>query len=233
MNCTVTARPMSFFSGCRIWKSPSYWLLYPSPGSTSRLPPPKVRPSFSRSFSSTLGRPSGKALALPLFGVFDHLIACERRHLRGRGAANGQQQKGCKISIHAHYFIAPVLVGEGGHSRQFDAREEFERCAAAGRNVRDPVGNAGTLDGLFGIAASYHRNRARFRHGFCECDRALIERRLFENAHRAVPDHRLRAADDRLRKPQLSSADVDRHLVGRNFLTVWFSAPALNSDATT
>ena len=56
--CSVTARPISFFSECKICQPASHWLRYPcwlSPSASSA----DMSFSFASSASGTLGRPSG------------------------------------------------------------------------------------------------------------------------------------------------------------------------------
>ncbi len=54
----------------------------------------------------------------------------------------------------------PPAVGERRDARQGPALEELERGAAAGGDVRDPVGEAELADGRGGVAAADHRGGA-------------------------------------------------------------------------
>ena len=86
-----------------------------------------------------------------------------------------------------------ALVRQRFDARQFFAFQEFKRGSTAGGNVRDFVGDAGSIHSGHGIASSDDRGRARiFRDGVSDLERALGEWRQFEHAHRSVPDNRSR-----------------------------------------
>ena len=80
--------------------------------------------------------------------------------------------------------------------REFPPAEEFERRAAAGRNVRDPVGDAGLCDRRNRVPAAYDRRALTSATAFATAIVPCRERVDFEDAHRPVPGDRLGAADD-------------------------------------
>src|SRR5580658_7995111 len=134
MNCAVTARPTSFFSGCRICQLPSYWLRNFSPGSTAHTSSADRSLHFSSSASGTLGRPSSKRAN----GFsFVYSIICSRVKVKtwaDAGKARGKGQK-TKVSSAAIYHSRRLLVRERSHARQLNAGQEFQRRAAARRDV--------------------------------------------------------------------------------------------------
>ncbi len=93
-------------------------------------------------------------------------------------------------------FMRTDRLLERGNAGQRFAFEKFERCAAAGRDVRHRAGEAQRVRGRRRVAAADDAGRAGAR-----CCRRSLRRRyacrcayggLFVDAHRAVEDDRLR-----------------------------------------
>jgi hypothetical protein len=110
--------------------------------------------------------------------------------------------------------ISLLLVGEGFDAGEFFAFQKFQRCAAAGGDVSDFVGDAGRMDGGYGVAAADDGNGTTvFGYGLGDLEGAFGERGDFEDAHGAVPNDGAGGGDgfgeffDRLR------ADVEAHHV--------------------
>ena len=110
-----------------------------------------------------------------------------------------------------------LLVGEGFDAGEFAAAQEFEGGAAAGGDVRDLVGNAGLVDGGYGIAAADDGGGAgggRSGDGLGDFERAFGESGHFEDAHRTVPDDGLGFGDFGGVGSGRLGADVEAHLIG-------------------
>ena len=112
--------------------------------------------------------------------------------------------------------IAGVLVGRRKRrdAGQLVAGEELERGAAAGRDVAEPVGDAGLVRRRDRLAAADQGEagaggeRVRHRAG------AGVERRLLEDAERAVPEQRAgRRRRRRRTRSRVARADVERQEV--------------------
>jgi hypothetical protein len=78
MNCTVTARPISFFSGCRILEVAFVLIAVAfarqnGPDFLGREPS-----IFCQELVVHFGAAVGKAVSLPLLGVLEHLLFAER-----------------------------------------------------------------------------------------------------------------------------------------------------------
>src|SRR5438067_1140339 len=82
----------------------------------------------------------------------------------------------------------PSSVRERRHARQFPAAQKFERRAAAGRDVRDPVAHARLRDRRDRIAAADHRCAVDRRNRLRNVHRALRELIDLEHTHRPVPE---------------------------------------------
>src|SRR5688572_30145501 len=100
---------------------------------------------------------------------------------------------GC-TSLHLAFWILHLFIRERGDSGQFLPAEELERRAAAGRDVRDPIGDARFRDRRNRIAAANNRRPADVRHSAGDADCALRECVNLEHAHRSVPYHRASVA---------------------------------------
>src|SRR6266540_919738 len=87
-------------------------------------------------------------------------------------------------------------LAERDDTRQLAAAEEFQRCAAAGRDVRDAIGDARLGDRGNRVAAADDGRSFDLRDGPRHFDRALRERVDLEHTHRAIPGHRPGARDD-------------------------------------
>src|SRR5688572_13298321 len=87
--------------------------------------------------------------------------------------------------------------------------EQFERRAAASRDVVDLVVEAELCQRRGRIAAT--DNGERFRVGHCLSHRARTcgEAFVFEHAHRPVPEHRPRVHDDVAERSSRAGADVE------------------------
>ena len=81
------------------------------------------------------------------------------------------------------------------HARELLALEQLERGAAAGGDPRDAVGDAGLVDGAHRVAAADDREAVAVGDRPRDRERALGEARPLEDAHRAVPEDRLRGRD--------------------------------------
>src|SRR5690242_19545898 len=71
--------------------------------------------------------------------------------------------------------MAIRILPEGDDARQLAAAEELERCAAAGRDVRNPIGDAGLRDRGNRIAAADDRRPLHVGDGARDLDGALCE----------------------------------------------------------
>ncbi len=97
--------------------------------------------------------------------------------------------------------------------------QEFQRRPAAGADVAYFVGQAHLLDGGRAVAAADDGDgavRRHVRHRLRHRARSLGKRLFFEDAHRAVPDHRFGLGDLFLVKLAGLGADVEPFLVGGN-----------------
>src|SRR6266853_726096 len=83
------------------------------------------------------------------------------------------------------------FVGEGFDAGEFASAEEFEGGAAAGGDMRNFVGNAGLMDGGYGITATDNGSGAAAGgrgDGFGYLESAFGERGHFEYAHGTIPN---------------------------------------------
>src|SRR5438105_10059078 len=95
------------------------------------------------------------------------------------------------------------------------ALEEFEKCAAGGRDVVDILVEAELVDSRDGIAPAGDAERFRFGDRMGERFRALGKRRVLEDAHRPIPDDRARLLERACERLCGLWADVEDHLVAR------------------
>src|SRR5205807_7899522 len=96
---------------------------------------------------------------------------------------------------------------------QRTAGQEFERRAAAGRDVRDPIGHPRLFDGGNRIAAAHDRRAFHVSDGLRDSVGAGGERVDLEDAHRPVPDDRFGVGEERLVRPDGGGPDVDAVMV--------------------
>ena len=101
---------------------------------------------------------------------------------------------------------------------QYEALDELEGGATAGREMADPVADADPVDGGQRVAAADHAAGRGIRHRTGDALGALRKRRDLEHAHRSVPEDgpRLLVPDARRplpspdRCPRRSSPAVSR-----------------------
>src|SRR3954453_7240836 len=127
-------------------------------------------------------------------------------------AASSRQKASVSVaSLNIFQFPAMSISGlrDRENAREFLAFEQLERGAAAGRDPGDPVGEAHLLDRADGVAAADDRVGAGVRHRVGDGLRAVGEARELEDAHRAVPEDRLRGRDDRREALAAARADVE------------------------
>ena len=149
----------------------------------------------------------------------------EQVDLDGRVAARVEDLASDDVLDQAgHTFSSPKVISASPGSRaatpgQDLALDELERCAAAGAHVGHLVRQPELLDGCHRIPAAHDRDRAPggapgndARH----LVRPIGELRYLEDAHRSVPEDRLRLCQVVGVGPAGLGADVDDHLVLRN-----------------
>src|SRR6266508_5259127 len=95
-------------------------------------------------------------------------------------------------------------------------REELERGTAAGRDVRESIGDAGLLHRGDALAAADDRDRVGLGEKKRERAGAAVERRLLEDAQGPVPEDRLRGIEEALELFERLPADVEGHRVWRD-----------------
>ena len=98
-------------------------------------------------------------------------------------------------------------AGDRLHAGELLALEQLERRAAAGRDPRDAVGDAGLVHGAHRVAAADDREAVAVGDRLARprtCPSANA--RPLEHAHRPVPEHGLRAGDRAARTPRASPA---------------------------
>ena len=105
------------------------------------------------------------------------------------------------------------LMHESLHAGQRLALDQLERRAAAGREVVDPVGEPELRERRGGVAAADDRRRRASPATASATARVPGRERLeLERAHRAVPEHRARAARSPRRSARaVRGADVEAH----------------------
>src|SRR5690606_25472684 len=103
-------------------------------------------------------------------------------------------------------------------ARQLLAFDELERRTAAGGDVIDALDHLFTreLDRRRAVAAADDGEAADLGQRARDGERALGERLRLEEAHRAVPEHRLGADELFFYERDRLGADVERHLAGGN-----------------
>src|SRR6266542_5375068 len=104
-------------------------------------------------------------------------------------------------------------LAERDDTRQLAAAEEFQRCAAAGRDVRDAIGDARLGDRGDRVAAADARRAFHDRDRASDLDGPLRECVDLEHAHGAIPRDGLRARDDAAVGRNRRRPDVEPHAI--------------------
>src|SRR5437762_7614399 len=86
-------------------------------------------------------------------------------------------------------------IAQRGNSGKLFSFEQFERRAAAGGDESHFVREPRLFHSRNRIAAANDRRRFRAGQRFCDRDRSRRERRNLKNAHRTIPQNRLRLRD--------------------------------------
>src|SRR5215510_1841799 len=97
--------------------------------------------------------------------------------------------------------------------RQLLPLEKLEERAAAGGDVRDPVGDPVLRDRRHGVAAARERERPAPGDGVRDRPRAFAERLVLEHADRPVPDDRPRVREEALECAGALPADIEDEIV--------------------
>src|SRR3954466_11003951 len=93
----------------------------------------------------------------------------------------------------SNFRTTATILSQCDDAGELASAEEFERGAAAGRDVRDAGGDARLRDARERIAAADYRRPVHLRDRPGDRHRAVRERVDFEDAHRTVPRDGLRS----------------------------------------
>src|SRR5438874_3593156 len=95
------------------------------------------------------------------------------------------------FQLAATIFLRRVMLflGQGGHSWQFLAFEQFQRGATAGRNKSHLIGDPGLFHRRYRIAATDDGRGVRVCERPCDRKRAFGKIGNFKNTERSVPQN--------------------------------------------
>src|SRR3954453_18165115 len=149
----------------------------------------------------------------------------------GRSSSRSTRQNSAVSTGPLNIFQLPAIsmarayssTGNRGDTRQLATLEQLERGPAAGRDPRDAIGDAGVMDGADGVSPAHDCVTATVGDRPRDGERPLGEARPLEDAHRPVPEHRLRTGDLLGERVARARADVEpeppcRQLVERHDL---------------